>query len=324
MATTTTPQKYSGGNIAPLSGASHQLDKLVTSNTDEPNSVPRDIKIRLSRNLVFTSFNLEPPIFDASTMKFLAYEPEICPTTGKQHWQGFVCWKNAKSGKASSTALTLPGQKGVWNEPMRGSLTQNVIYCSKELKLEKFGKAPEQGARTDLIELRDRILDGLSVEEILIDNPVMYHQYGRTLEKIEEIRQRKIRRTEAPTCTWIYGKTDCGKSHDAFMETTEDNSYIYPYDNGWWDGYVGQEIVIFNDYRGEIPYNILLMLTDKWPNSVKRRGRAPMPFTSKRIIITSILSPIACYPQRESDSIDQLLRRLTVIHKESKTVSSLV
>lgn len=89
---------------------------------------------------------------------------------------------------------------------------------------------------------------------------------------------------------WYYGETGVGKSHRAFAEAGDD-VYVWVDDNGWWDGYTGQEVVIINDFRGGIKYNELLQLIDKWPYSVRRRGRPPMPFTSKKIIITSSMSP---------------------------------
>jgi len=315
MATTETPQKYSGGNIEPLSDA---FGVLLSPKIEEE----RTVKVKVCRNFVFTSYNKEPPLYDTESMKFLCYEQETCPHTGRLHWQGFVCWKNAKSGKASCNTLTLPGQKPIWNAPMIGTLTQNAVYCSKEGNMEKYGKPPDQGARVDLLEIADRILNhGVSVEDIMIESPHLYHMYGRTMNSIEETRQRRIRRTEAPEVIWYTGRTGCGKSHQAFEGTTVDNSYIFPiFDNGWWDAYRGEEIVIINDFRGEIPYGQLLVLCDKWPNSVKRRGRPPIPFVSKKIIITSVLTPRACYPGGEEDSIDQLLRRIKIVKLEDRTI----
>jgi len=112
---------------------------------------------------------------------------------------------------------------------------------------------------------------------------------------------------------WIYGPTGRGKSHEAFQGFSPSTHYLYTDDGGWWDGYVGQETVIINDFRGKIPYDYMLQLIDKWPFNVRRRNREPFPFTSKRVIITSSLSPEDVYHNREeNDKIEQLLRRLEV------------
>jgi len=139
--------------------------------------------------------------------------------------------------------------------------------------------------------------------------------YGRTLSKIEDICMRKRYRTEMTTCTWYHGKTGVGKSHKAFEGFTPDTHYVWKTnDNGWQDGYQQQEIVIINDFRGEIKYNDMLNLIDKWAYTIPRRGREPMPFTSKHVIVTSSLPPDQVFTRRlEEDSLEQLIRRIDVV-----------
>jgi hypothetical protein len=119
---------------------------------------------------------------------------------------------------------------------------------------------------------------------------------------------------------WIYGSTGTGKSHYAFNNYSPDTHYLYPNDGGWWDGYTGQEIVIINEFRGGIMYSELLELLDKWPKTVRRRGREPVPFLAKLVIITSSLHPKNIYQGvlEKDDSIDQLLRRIKVIEFRDK------
>ena len=118
---------------------------------------------------------------------------------------------------------------------------------------------------------------------------------------------------------WIYGATGVGKSHHAFEGYDPATHYIWSHDKGWWDGYNGHPIVIMNDYRGEIAYNNLLKLIDRWPEKVSRRGREPTQFLAKKVIITSSLSPSDVYKNRmEEDKLEQLLRRCEVIHMKEK------
>lgn len=104
------------------------------------------------------------------------------------------------------------------------------------------------------------------------------------------------------------------KSHKSFENFDPSRMYLYKDDNGWWEGYTGQEIVIINDFRGAIPYDEMLKIIDKWPHNVRRRGREPAPFIAKTFIITSSVPPNLVYPNRmERDRLDQLLDRLEVI-----------
>lgn len=261
-----------------------------------------------SRGWCFTSFDKEPPKWNEKSMRYLIYGKEICPESGREHWQSFVYYKNAKTMTAS---IKLLGKHH--HEKMRGNTEQAIEYCKKEKNYTEVGEEPEQGERKDLDEIKEEIINGKRVEEIMMEAPTMYHQYGRTLEKIEDVIMRKKYRTEMTEGIWLWGETGVGKSHKAFENYNEENCYQWTNDNGWWDGYRQQETVIMNDFRGEISYNMLLQLIDKWPMKVSRRGREPMPFLSKKIIITSSKSPEQIYRHRdEEDKIEQLLRRLKV------------
>lgn len=229
---------------------------------------------------------------------------------GTPHLQGTICFGNPRSFDAIKKRYC---QKIHW-EPVK-DLAASIKYCKKDGEFSTYGEEPKgQGARTDLLEVRDSIANGLKVDEIALDNPMLYHQYGRTLNKLEDLLMRKKFRTEMTRGIWYWGDTGVGKSHKALEGFTPETHYIYPNDGGWWDGYTQQETVIFNDFRAEVPYNQMLQLVDKWPITVRRRNREPMPFLSKTIIVTSSLPPWDLYTRRqEEDNIAQLLRRFEVV-----------
>ena len=210
-------------------------------------------------------------------------------------------------------------------EEAKGSPQQNKTYCSKDKKFFETGECPSQGKRSDLDEVKNTLVSQkTSVEEIIMENPMTYHLYGRTLEKIEDIMNRKKFRTTMTTCTWYYGKTDTGKSHKAYENFNPETHYNWKDDKGWWEGYKQQDIVIINEFRGEIPYRNLLKLIDKHPYEVIRRNREPIPFTSKHIIITSSLPPQEIFHNlAENDSLEQLFRRIQIIELKEKYTSNI-
>lgn len=255
------------------------------------------------------SFNYEY-YYHHTTAEYVAYSLEICPTTGRPHHQGFV-WFSAERSSIKEVAEQL----GKCNVRMcGGNLDQNADYCSKFSSLIKWGNPPRQGKRTDLITVRDEIINGKSVDELALENPILFHQYGRTLNKLEDIILRRKWRTEMTEGIWYWGKTGAGKSHKAFEGFNNTECYTYPNDNGWWDGYAGQPIVIINEFRGGIPYAELLDLCDKWPKTVRRRNREPVPFLATKLIITSSMKPSDVYYNIDCiDSLDQLKRRFKII-----------
>lgn len=227
---------------------------------------------------------------------------------GTPHIQGYIRFRNARSFNAVRKLIDR------WHLiECRGSAADNIAYCTKDGNYEEIGTRPKQGKRVDLDKIKNDIIEGKKVEDICIEDPMTYHMYGRTLNKIEDIAMRKNYRTEMTKGIWYWGETGVGKSHKAFEGFTPETHYVLPNDNGWWDAYKQQDTVIINDFRGEIKYNELLNLVDKWPFTVKRRNREPLPFTSKLVIITSSLPPDQIYHNRnDEDKIEQLLRRFVV------------
>lgn len=261
----------------------------------------------------FTNYDLEfdyEAYYRKSTATYIGYAEEVCPSTERLHHQGFIYFSGARGSKKQV------GKElgGAHVDMCKGTIDQNVDYCSKEGRLIEIGEKPDQGKRTDLLEIKRSMDAGLKAEEILMDRPEVYHQYGRTLNKIEDVLLRRKFRTEMTSGVWYFGETGVGKSHRAFQGFSTDTHYVFPNDGGWWDGYIGQEVVIINEFRGSIAYGELLDLVDKWPKTVKRRNREPVPFLAKKVIITSSLPPEGVFHAlAEKDSLAQIYRRFEVI-----------
>lgn len=226
---------------------------------------------------------------------------------GTPHLQGYVEFENDKT----MTALKKLSKEIHW-EARKGTAKQAREYCTKE-KYEEWGQINHQGERCDLIEIKDRIMNGeVTPDELCLEDPELYHQYGRTLNKIYDIYlSKQKRKKEMPTVIWYYGKTGVGKSHTAY-EQAGDDYYEWPDDGEWWDEYKGQETVVMNEFRGQIMFGRLLRMFDKWECSVRRRNRSPMPLMAKKFIITSSKHPRKIYYNIEED-IEQLYRRCEII-----------
>lgn len=294
-----TPQKWSEGNTAPL----------TTPNDDEP---------EYTREFCFTHFDdhIHIPNIIHDSIRYLVMGRETCPKTKKQHFQCYVYFRDAKTISAAGKFFKKHWGKQPHMEPIKGTFLQNYDYCTKDKDFYQYGNPPQQGHRKDLDELKDNILSGeTSVEKIILEQPHYYHQYGRTLDKIEDLKLRKCYRKTFTEGIWYYGKTGCGKSMKAFENFSPDTHYIYPYDNGWCDAYKQQETVILDDFRGQLPFNELLRMVDIHPNYYfRRRCREPMPFNSKKVIITSALHPKEIfYNLEQNDKLDQLYRRFKII-----------
>lgn len=277
------------------------------------------------RDWLLTWFNMDrEPVWNENKMSYLVYEKETCPTSGRLHWQIYMELHNPH---------TLGGVKRLFDRTIhcqgrRGTPKQAADYCKKNIlgwdggppqnlsePFREHGALSRQGERTDLRLLRDQLNAGeRTVQQIRQEDPMIFHLYGRTLQALEDDANGQRHRTTATTIVWIWGPTGTGKSHAAFSGEFGAPVYKHKYTDGWWDHYNGQPVVLFDDFRGQIRFDELLRLADRWPETVSRRGRAPVPFVSHTIVITSPLPPREVYTNlRTGDSIDQLLRRIREI-----------
>jgi len=233
--------------------------------------------------------------------------------SGTVHLQGMMYFENPR------TFSTLKKDFPTAHIEVCKDVLDSIAYCSKEDSrvrgpYEKGDRPQGQGKRNDLIALNESIKTGTKVLDIRQDNPMMYHQYGRTLNQLESDAKNNNVRINMTEGVWIFGSTGKGKSHLARELCIGQSVYTHTTkDKGWWDRYDQQDVVIIDDFRGEIEYNELLKLVDKWEHYVSRRGRDPISFNSKLVIITSSLPPNRVYNRRcAEDSIEQLKRRFII------------
>jgi hypothetical protein len=275
----------------------------------------------------YTTKDIE--FFDAYKCKYIIYGKEV-GKDGTPHLQGYI-----ELNKSIPKQTILNIHKRAHFEPRRthtddGQLIFNAAgkareYCMKEGDFTERGEIKKQGKRNDLKLLCDDIGKGnITVEQILIDDPMAYHQHGRTLEKREEIMlARKFRTYETRTTgVWRCGESNTDKTKAACLGYTPDTHYMWSSVNaGWQCNYKGQPTVIINDFRGAIKYDELMNMVDWCPYFIPRRGRPDLPFVSREVIITSSLYPWDVYHNRDAkDSINQLLRRFDIYHHTHKSI----
>lgn len=225
------------------------------------------------------------------------------------HIQGAVMFDTQRtlaSMKKKFPRAHLEVMKGTW---------AHQEYCEKEGDLiRKDGDPPSQGKRTDVLDLKRKLDEGGNLEDCFEEDFGGTLKMYKGLEKYQDVKRRRLHRTEMTKGVWYYGPTHTGKSHKAFEGFDPVTDYVWKDDKGWWDAYDGHKTVIMNDFRGQIPYGDMLNLVDKWPYQVSRRGREPTPFLAERVIVTSSLHPEQVYKNRnEEDKIEQLLRRFEIV-----------
>lgn len=229
-----------------------------------------------------------------SRTKYLVFGREGDGEGETPHLQGFVIFT---AQRAFSSVRKLCGGRGHWEET-RASSIQAADYCKKEEDFEEFGTGPvAPGTRTDLEEIRGKIEAGVGEREIAQGHFSKWVIYRRSFSAYRAIYQGNQHRQDLEVHVLI-GHTGAGKTrfvHQAAREHGEELWTSCSPDFQWFDGYSGQEWVLFDDFRGGCPFALLLRLLDVYPLSVPVKGGF-VPWNPRKIYITSNLSVPEWYP----------------------------
>lgn len=142
-----------------------------------------------------------------------------------------------------------------------------------------------------------------------VDDDILVRYY-HNLRSIASDHTKPIAMDRSVSVWW--GPTNCGKSHAAWQAAGGD---AYPKDprTKFWDGYDGDNHVVIDEFRGGIDISHILRWFDKYPVRVEIKG-STKPLMATHFFVTSNIHPRDWYPDLDNDTIDALLRRMTITH----------
>jgi hypothetical protein len=194
--------------------------------------------------------------------------------SGTPHLQGFV---NLKVKKRLSQLKELLGSRAHL-EQAKGTDQDNDNYCTKDGKVYlRIGEPSTAGKRNDLLQAVE-LLHSTSgnLTEVARACPGTFIRYGRGLRDYWLTVGATPRRHKTEVYVMV-GPPGCGKSKFCF-ENTEATPTFYKQRGEWWDGYMGQENVIIDDFYGWIKYDEMLHNRNRHLGLRPRSGRfAPCP-----------------------------------------------
>ena len=218
------------------------------------------------------------------------------------HLQGY-CELNSRIGLRALKRL-LPNRCHL--EVTRGSLEENQIYCKKQGDVFEEGTPGSgQGARTDLLSVKEDIDAGLTESAIADKHFGQWVRYSKAFQKYRALKT-EVDRNWKTFVTVLWGETGTGKTRYVHDKETDIWS---PGDFQWFDGYRGQEVVLIDDYRGEYPIQFLLKLLDRYPMQVPVKGSF-VKWSPRRLYITSNVNPEDWYRNVDGRTQAALKRRL--------------
>lgn len=194
--------------------------------------------------------------------------------SGTPHLQGYIEFPSKKGFGAVKALL---GER-VHLEKRRGSQQEATDYCRKSDPAPmEFGTptVSNQGRRSDLGQLVDELKGGASLKDVALANPELYCKYRNGLRDIANMVASEQEK-RVPRNVFIWGTPGTGKSRWAHGLKPE-STWIYG-GSGWFDGYSGQDVAIFDDFNddatrsGGIPLGTFLKLLDRYPLQVPIKG----------------------------------------------------
>jgi len=157
-------------------------------------------------------------------------------------------------------------------EIARGTKAQNIKYCTKPDtrigEIYQHGEFIEERQRTDLIDLLNMVYVGKTLAEIREYYPsqvFIFHKKIVTARNLylyekfcDTFRNVKV--------TYIHGKTAVGKTRSIAEKFGYKNIYrITEYDQRAFDNYDGQDIIVFEEFRGQLKISQMLNYLDGHP-----------------------------------------------------------
>lgn len=176
---------------------------------------------------------------------------------------------------------------GKWeNTEKAKTVVKDSFFEFGEIPVEASEKAPKQ------FELLQLIKNGESTMDIIKNNP-QYAFKGKDIDLLRDIylNDKFSRTNRNVTVTYIWGNTAVGKTryiYDSFDAI--DICRITNYRNGKvnFDAYHSQDVLVFDEYRSQIPISEMLSYLDNYPLRLPARYSDRTACFSKVYILSNI------------------------------------
>lgn len=228
----------------------------------------------------------------------------MCDEIGHQgtpHTHVYVAFKNAVMFQTMQQRFY-----GAHIEDARGTHRENRDYIRKEGKhretdkadtnlpdtFEESGELPAESERR--VKQSEAILamieDGASDAEILRTYPSALNHLPRiqqTRQTLLEDKYRCVRRTDLKVC-YIHGVTGVGKTRSILDRYGDGNVYRVTNYKHPFDGYKGEPVILFDEFRSSLPLPDMLNYLDVYPLMLPSRYADRVACYTRVFIVSNI------------------------------------
>lgn len=241
---------------------------------------------------------------------YLVYQVEKCPDTDRLHFEMYLELKNPVNMKTIQKWFpTCHAEKRM------GTREQCRDYCMKEDSRfagpYEFGefKPDKQGKRTDLENVKEDIALGLSEEELWESNFATMVKFHKGINMYRSLKAKK----KSWTTLWSLYIGDPGTGKTTYANKHYPEAYWKSHTQ-WWDGYIGQSVVVWDEFKGQYPYGDLMRLHDPVNVNLQIKGGSTQ-FMANELIMISNYSPDQWYDYAKTGlNAESLMRRFDFVY----------
>ncbi len=233
-------------------------------------------------------------------VQYATWQLEMAPTTGQHHIQMYVEFDQYV--RQSFVTRLFNDHSKVYSELRKGTREACQKYCTKpETRIAgpfEIGVVPQQGGqgrRNDVHTIHEMIDAGAKQDEIYSAFPNTYMRMTHGVKNAMAIVRKRDAPVDRPVKVIVlFGKTGTGKT---FGVVNQGGVYVVDASmlqantsNLWWDGYEGEERVLFDEYNDWFGIAPLLKYLDKYAVRIQNKGSSTVGYWST-LYITSNKAP---------------------------------
>ena len=249
-------------------------------------------------------------------VRYLCFGKEVGKQTGTPHLQGFVEFKHQVYRPHRFFAECGHG----YFQPTRGTVQENIDYCSKDGDFSEFGVRPQdrqqqghhgvKGGKMEIARWEQawELARAGRIEDIVAD---LRARHLNTWLKVKAMNLPKPEELDVLDNLWIVGATGTGKS--LWCHRTHPGCYKKGF-NKWWCGYNSEdpehEVVLLDDLHPSWDEAVNLKnWADHYPFMAEYKGGCTV-IRPKKIIVTSNYTPAQVFKPAD---LGPILRRFRVV-----------
>lgn len=225
---------------------------------------------------------------------------------GTDHYQGYIYFHNAIAFDPLKKLLPR-----AHIEPCLGSPQQNIDYCTKGKRFREHGERPMSQKRKGELgrEYWDEQLSLAKKGRVEECDSKLQITHFNSLNAISARYSPMPPDNDQCSNEWYYGATGTGKSRKA---RSENPGCYLKMCNKWWDGYLGEETVLIEDFdkKHDVLGHHLKIWADRYAFPAEVKG-SKVNLRPKRIIVTSNWHPNEIW--QDLQTLEPIERRFKII-----------